>query len=258
MAYPLKVKALVRRAAARGALKHHGDAAGDLQRALAIEPEPFWRVLSQSGFGDTSGVELPGEQPGQLEGYRNWGMSDRVSLAFGYHTNLTAVQLARAYGVFASGGVLRPVTIVKRNTPPASTRVMSQKTADEVREMMKAVTEEGGTAIGAAVPGYTVAGKTGTVKLTSSRGYEEGRYRSVFAGFLPASAPRLIGVVVVDDPKGPVYYGGLVAGPVFSKVMQEAARIFNLTPDRPEDAQKIPPRFEAWAPTSTQMAAKTP
>lgn len=231
---------------------------GVIKIALAIEPEPFWQVLSKSGFGETSSVELPGEQQGQLDAYRNWGMSDRVSLAFGYHTNLTAVQLARAYGVFASGGMLRPVTILKRSTPPSATRVVSQKTADAVRDMMKAVTEEGGTAVGAAVAGYTVAGKTGTVKRTSSRGYEEKSYRSVFAGFLPASAPRLIGVVVVDDPQGPVYYGGLVAGPVFATVMAEAARIFNLTPDRPVDAQQIPPRFAEWLPPPTQVAVKSP
>ena len=226
--------------------------------ALAIEEKLFWQVLNGAGFGQASGVELPGETPGQLDSWRNWGQADHVTLSFGYHTNMTAVQLARAYGVFASGGLLRPVSILKQAESPAGTRVISQATADAVREMMKAVTEKGGTAEGAAVPGYTVAGKTGTVKRASAKGYNDSGYRSLFAGFLPANAPKLIGVVVIDDPRGKVYYGGLVAAPVFSNVMQEAARIFNLTPDRPEDATNVPPRFAAWVPPMQQVASKIP
>ena len=220
--------------------------------ALAIEPEQFWDVLNRSGFGQASGVELPGEITGRLEPYRNWRGADVVSLSYGYFTNLTAVQLARAYGVLATGGVQRPVTIIKQDHPALGARVMSEATALAVRQMMQAVTEVGGTAKAAAVEGYLVAGKTGTVKKNSERGYTEKSYRSIFAGFMPASAPRLIGVVVIDDPQGTEYYGGLVAAPVFASVMHEAARLFNLTPDREvaEDGDSV--RLAGWsAPAET-------
>ncbi|MDH4381132.1 MAG: penicillin-binding protein 2 [Gammaproteobacteria bacterium] len=227
--------------------------------ALAIEPELFWGVLNRAGFGQASGIDLPGETPGQLESYRGWGAADRVTLAFGYHTNITAVQLARAYGVFASGGLLRPVSVVKQSTVPEGTRVISEQTALAVREMMKTVIEKGGTAETAAVPGYSVAGKTGTTKRNNgTKGYEEKSYRSLFAGFLPANAPKLIGVVMIDNPRGPEYYGGLVAAPVFATVMLEATRIFNLTPDRAEDRGTVPPRFAAWTQPTNQIADQNP
>ena len=200
--------------------------------ALAIEPEQFWNVLNRAGFGQPSGIEFPGEIPGRLEPYRNWRGTDVVSLSYGYFTNITAIELARAYGVFASAGLLRPVTILKQDQPVPGERVMTEATALAVREMLQAVTEVGGTAKAAAVEGYLVAGKTGTVKKNSDTGYTEKSYRSIFVGFMPASAPRLIGVVVIDDPQSTEYYGGLVAAPVFASVMHEAARLFNLTPDR--------------------------
>ena len=149
--------------------------------------------------------------------------------------------------------------MVKQSTVPEGTRVISEQTAIAVREMMKTVIEKGGTAEAAAVPGYTVAGKTGTTRRNNgSKGYEEKSYRSLFAGFLPANAPKLIGVVVIDNPQGSEYYGGLVAAPVFSTVMQEAARILNLTPDRPEDRGTVPPRFAAWTQPTNQIAAQNP
>ncbi len=200
--------------------------------ALAIEPEQFWNVLNRAGFGQSSGIEFPGEIPGRLEPYRNWRGTDVVSLSYGYFTNITAIELARAYGVFASAGLLRPVTILKQDQPVPGERVMTEATALAVREMLQAVTEVGGTAKAAAVEGYLVAGKTGTVKKNNDTGYTEKSYRSIFVGFMPASAPRLIGVVVIDDPQSTEYYGGLVAAPVFASVMHEAARLFNLTPDR--------------------------
>lgn len=200
--------------------------------ALAIEPEQFWNVLNRAGFGQPSGIEFPGEIPGRLEPYRNWRGTDVVSLSYGYFTNITAIELARAYGVFASAGLLRPVTILKQDQPVPGERVMTEATALAVREMLQAVTEVGGTAKAAAVEGYLVAGKTGTVKKNNDTGYTEKSYRSIFVGFMPASAPRLIGVVVIDDPQSTEYYGGLVAAPVFASVMHEAARLFNLTPDR--------------------------
>jgi cell division protein FtsI (penicillin-binding protein 3) len=221
--------------------------------ALAIEPEQFWNVLNRAGFGQLSGIEFPGEISGRLEPYRNWRGTDVVSLSYGYFTNITAIELARAYGVFASAGLLRPVTILKQDHPVPGERVMPEATALAVREMLQAVTEVGGTAKAAAVEGYLVAGKTGTVKKNNDSGYTEKSYRSIFAGFFPASAPRLIGVVVIDDPQSTEYYGGLVAAPVFASVMHEAARLFNLTPDRALAEGSDGTRSPVWP-----VAIKTP
>ena len=230
---------------------------GAIKVALAVEPQQFWSVLNRAGFGHPSNIEIPGEVAGQLDGYRNWGLQDRTSLAIGYHLTVSALQLARAYGVFASGGLLRPVTVQRVTGKPSETRVMREEIALQVRDMMKLVTEKGGTAEAAAVEGYSVAGKTGTVKNNTGGEYEEKSYKSLFAGFLPASAPRLIGVVMIDRPRGDQYYGGKVAAPVFSAVMHEAVRIFNVTPDKPLPPTKPPALLPGWSTVQPQMADKT-
>ena len=230
---------------------------GAIKVAFAIEPKQFWDLLNRVGFGHPSSIEVPGESAGQLDGYRNWGMQDRAVLAIGYHLTTSAVQLARAYGVLASGGLLRPITVQRLTSKPPETRVMSQEVAAQVRAMMELVTEKGGTAVAAAVEGYSVAGKTGTVKNNSGGEYEEKSYKSLFAGFLPASAPRLVGVVMIDRPRGEQFYGGLVAAPVFSAVMHEAVRIFNVPPDKPLPVGKAPALLPGWTTAPPQMADKT-
>jgi cell division protein FtsI (penicillin-binding protein 3) len=156
------------------------------------------------------------------------------------------VQLARAYGALANGGILQGVTILKQDKPVPGVRVMSETTALAVREMLRLVVERG-TGKAAQVKGYQVGGKTGTVhKNMATGGYAEKEYLSLFAGLIPVSNPRLIGVVIIDGPQGSQYYGGLVAAPVFGSVMHEAVRILNIAPDAPIDGEDPAVRLAGW------------
>ena len=201
--------------------------------ALDIESERLWETLSNAGFGLDTGSGFPGEAGGLLGHYRGWGDVEKATLAFGYGVSVTPLQLAQSYTAIAGDGTVRPVSFLAREEGERAgqgVRAMSARTARQVRQMMEAVVGPGGTAPRAAVPGYRVAGKTGTVHKSNAGGYAEDRYTSVFVGMAPASRPRLVMVVVVDDPTGD-YYGGLVAAPVFSRVMGGALRLMNVPPD---------------------------
>lgn len=226
---------------------------GSAKIALSLEPDQFWGMLSRVGFGQITGVELPGEPQGRLAEPRHWRPIEQATLAFGYGLSVTGVQLARAYGAIASGGLLRGVTILKQERPAPGVRVMSEATALAVRGMLRRVVETG-TGKAAAVNGYQVAGKTGTVHKTTERGYAEHDYLSLFAGFIPASAPRLIGVVIIDGPQGGEYYGGLVAAPVFGAVMHEAVRILNIPPDAEVGDERATVRLAGWSAPASHAA----
>ncbi|HXK55175.1 MAG TPA: penicillin-binding protein 2 [Gammaproteobacteria bacterium] len=202
--------------------------------ALDLSGEQLWALYSKVGFGEVTGVGFPGEAGGQLTPYQNWARIDQATLAFGYGMSVTTLQLASAYAVFASGGIKRPVSLVRVERPAKGLSVISDKTARAVVAMMESVVSRDGTAQQAAVAGYRVAGKTGTVKKSVSGGYSEDHYLSVFAGLAPVSDPRLVMVVMIDDPRGEKYYGGQVAGPVFAKVMSGALRLLNIAPDNLE------------------------
>ncbi len=204
---------------------------GASKMALDLSGAQLWGLYSKVGFGQTTGVGFPGETGGQLTTYQRWAKIDQATLSFGYGLSVTSLQLARAYAVLASGGVKRPVSLLRVEQPVKGESVMSRATARSVVKMMEAVVSRTGTAPQAAVAGYRVAGKTGTAKKSISGGYADDRYLSVFAGLVPASDPRLVMVVVIDDPRGEQYYGGQVAGPVFAKVMAGALRLLNIAPD---------------------------
>lgn len=227
---------------------------GAAKIALSMEPELLWKMFTSVGFGQPTGVGLPGEAGGRLADYHNWREIEHATLAFGYGISVTGLQLTRAYAALAADGVIKPVSILKTTKAPEGVRVMSAKTAREVRDMLELVVTSG-TAKAAAVPGYRVAGKTGTVHKLAADGYAEDDYLSLFAGYLPASAPKLVALVVIDNPQGGEYYGGLVAAPVFAAVMQDAARILNLTPDAyPADGDDRV-RMAAWGdPQSAKIA----
>lgn len=199
--------------------------------ALALEPDYFWQGFASFGLGEPTGAYFPGEAVGHLPDPQSWRTLDRATLAFGYGIATTALQLARAYTVLGNGGILRPVSFIARDDEPLGRRVFSSDIMHNVVDMMKKVIEPGGTATRAAVANYTVAGKTGTAKKAVAGGYADSRYVSVFAGIIPANNPRLSMVVMVDEPQGNEYYGGLVAAPVFSEVMTGAMRILNIAPD---------------------------
>ncbi|PLY17187.1 MAG: cell division protein [Sedimenticola sp.] len=208
--------------------------------ALDMPKEDLYSFFSKLGFGDPTSTGFPGESGGQLTPPQRWAKIDQATLSFGYGLSVTPLQLARAYSVLAADGVKRQLSLIKRDKIPDGERVMRASTAKAVRKMMEAVVSSEGTAPAAAVPGYRVAGKTGTAKKSISGGYADDRYLAVFAGIVPASDPRLVMVVMIDEPSAGKYYGGQVAAPVFSKVMTGALRLLNIPPDDlPEESVRL-------------------
>lgn len=199
--------------------------------ALSLNPESLWGYLSSAGFGQSTGSGFPGEADGHLANYHRWRDIERATLAYGYGLSVTAMQLAQAYSVFANDGYRVPVSLLRREKQPKREIIFSPEVARTVRGMMESVVHEGGTAPLAAVPGYRVAGKTGTVHKSVSGGYSADKYIAVFAGMAPASDPSLVTVVMINEPRKGKHFGGQVAGPVFSRVMAGALRVLNVPPD---------------------------
>ena len=199
--------------------------------ALSIGPKPLWELYSQLGFGQITTSGLPGESQGVLNYPQSWSEMELATIAFGYGISVNTLQLAQAYGVIANDGILQPISLQKLESQPEGKRVLPAKMARQIRTMLEAVTQAGGTGSKAAVAGYHVAGKTGTVHKVADGSYAEDRYMSLFAGIAPSRVPELVMVIVIDEPFGDEYYGGQVAAPVFSRVMQGALRILNIPPD---------------------------
>lgn len=199
--------------------------------ALSLGPEPLWNMYTAVGIGRDTGSGFPGEMGGQLHNFENWSEIELATAAFGYGISVTALQLAQAYSVIAARGVLRPVSLQALPGQVPGRQVMPAAVAHAVLNMLETVVQPDGTGIRAAVPGYRVAGKTGTVHKAIGAGYAEDRYLSLFAGIAPASNPRLVLVVVIDEPQMGQHFGGQVAAPVFARVMQGALRILAVAPD---------------------------
>ncbi len=210
---------------------------GITKLALSLDPERLWTLLKDLGFGAPTAVELPGQQSGSLDHHRGWGDFEYATRAFGYGLSATALQLVQAYGVVAANGIKRPLTVLKRETVPRGEQILPAAAAVALRAMLEDVVGRDGTGRRAAVAGYRVAGKTGTVHKVV-RGRYVDRYRALFAGFAPASRPRLAAVVVIDEPRRQGYHGGEAAAPVFGELMTEALRLLRIPPD----ALAIPPR----------------
>jgi len=204
---------------------------GSTKVALSLGAERLWDLHHKIGFGSLTMSSYPGEVAGTLSDYTDWSKFNLATISYGYGISVTAMQLAQAYSVIASGGLLYPISFQKVTSIPAPRRVMPEMVAFEVNRMMRAVVGPGGSGRRATVDGYHIAGKTGTAHKASASGYEEDRYVSLFAGFAPATEPRLVLVVVIDDPGAGKYFGSLVAAPVFANVMQGALRILNIPPD---------------------------
>jgi len=199
--------------------------------ALELPGEQLWGLFSRIGFGEPTAAGFPGEVGGQLTPYQRWTRIDHASFSYGYGLSVTPLQLARAYAVLANDGVRLPVSLLRQHERPGGHRVMSARSAKIVRSMLEAVVSRQGTAPAAAIAGYRVAGKTGTAKKSVAGGYADDRHVAIFAGMAPASDPRLVLVVVIDEPSTGRYYGGQVAAPVFSRVMAGALRLLNIAPD---------------------------
>ncbi len=201
--------------------------------ALALKPEVMWKLYSQVGFGSSAESMFPGESSGRLPHFSDWSEFEQATLSFGYGLSVTPLQLAGAYAVLANDGVKLPVSLLKVSELSKGERIVRRSTARSVVHMLEAVVAKGGTAPLAAIPGYRVAGKTGTAKKSVAGGYAEDKYLSLFVGMAPASDPRLVMAVMINEPRGKDYYGGKVAAPVFAKVMSGALRLLNIPPDAP-------------------------
>ncbi|MEE8343024.1 MAG: penicillin-binding transpeptidase domain-containing protein [Gammaproteobacteria bacterium] len=200
--------------------------------ALSMSPEGFWSLLSRVGFGTSTGSSFPGEAAGLLTHFESWDDIELATLSFGYGLSVTCLQLAQSYAMLAADGRRRPVSFVRQENIPVGERIISATSAQQVRAMLELAVGEGGTGKRAQIPGYRVAGKTGTVRKAVDGGYAGDRYSAIFAGLAPASNPRLVTVVVIHEPSNGQYYGGQVAAPVFSRVMAGALRLMNIAPDR--------------------------
>ncbi|MEW5943166.1 MAG: penicillin-binding protein 2 [Pseudomonadota bacterium] len=214
---------------------------GAAKMALALQPEYLWGMFDRLGFGKQPHSGFPGEASGKLRPHQAWRPIEQATMAYGHGISVSLLQLARAYTVFASDGELKPLSLLKTDAPPAGVQAISPATAQAVRSMLESVVQPGGTAPRAQVTGYRVAGKTGTAHKQENGGYAADKYVSSFVGFAPATNPRLIIAVMIDEPGNGQYYGGAVAAPVFSSVMGGALRMLSIPPDAPVGNTVLPP-----------------
>jgi cell division protein FtsI (penicillin-binding protein 3) len=203
---------------------------GMARMSLTLSPETIWKTLEAFGFGETTESGFPGEGLGKVPDNEKGKLRLAVS-SYGYGLSVTPLQLARAYAILGAGGIRRPVSLQRLDTPVEGRRVISEAVAREMRTMMEEVVSQYGTGNRAALAGYRVAGKTGTAWKAANGGYSTDKYVAVFGGVVPASRPKLAAVVVINEPSGNEYYGGDVAAPVFAKVLSGALRLMAVAPD---------------------------
>lgn len=206
---------------------------GTAKIAATFAPEEMWQMFDELGFGRPLRLGFPGEVGGRLRPFKTWRPIEQATMAYGHGISVTLMQLARAYLAFARDGDLIPLSLTRLESPPlAGKSIFSAQTAREVRAMLEMAVQPGGTAPKAQIPGYRVAGKTGTAHKLEGGAYAE-RYVSAFVGFAPASNPKLVVAVMIDEPSAGKYYGGEVAAPVFAQVMAGSLRTLGVPPDAP-------------------------
>ncbi len=198
--------------------------------AMQLDTALMYDTYRAFGFGNSTNSGFPGEASGYLKIGRDWRPLEKAILGYGYGLNVTVLQLANAYATLADGGAMHTPTFIKGNDSDAR-QIVSPDVAHKIMQMMETVTGPGSTAPGARIANYSVAGKTGTAHKASVGGYAKSNYTAAFAGIVPASNPRLVGVVVIDNPRKGSYYGGMVSAPVFAKVMDGALRLLDVPPD---------------------------
>jgi cell division protein FtsI (penicillin-binding protein 3) len=204
---------------------------GAAKIALSLPAEDMWQMFDSLGFGNPLHLGFPGEVGGRLRPAKNWRPIEQATMAYGHGISVTLMQMARAYLVFARDGDILPLTLTRMDAPPlAGKPIFTAQTAHEVRTMLEMAVQAGGTAPKAQIAGYRVAGKTGTAHKLESGNYAQ-KYVASFVGFAPATDPRLVVAVMIDEPSGAVYYGGDVAAPVFAQVMAGSLRALGVAPD---------------------------
>jgi cell division protein FtsI (penicillin-binding protein 3) len=213
---------------------------GAAKMALSLPAENMWTLFRQVGFGAVPASGFPGEVAGKLRAYATWKPIEQATMSYGHGISVSLLQLARAYTVFANDGEVVPLTLIKREASVEMVRVLKPQTAQAVRAMLELAVLPGGTAPKAQISGYRVGGKTGTAHKLEGRTYAN-KYVSSFIGLAPASNPRLIVAVMIDEPSAGQYYGGTVAAPVFSQVMAGTLRLLAIPPDAPTNNVVLPP-----------------
>src|SRR5437867_4327121 len=243
---------------------------GAAKLALSVGEQRFYEYIRRFGFGERTGIELPGEISGLIRPPQAWSKISITRIPMGHEVGVTPLQMTMAMAVIANGGKLVTPRIIKSiNTPDGKTvsslspvmlrQVISPETAREIGDALRGVVSDRGTAAAAAVPGFTIAGKTGTAqKVDPKGGYDQGKYVVSFAGYLPADHPEFVGLVVLDDAhtsKPELNYGGLVAGPIFSRLAEKAARYLDLEPH--EEIRKAIPLQRVEKPPPAERVRKT-
>ena len=213
---------------------------GAAKIALGLPREEMHDMFKRVGFGAAPHLGFPGEAVGRLREAKTWRPVEQATMAYGHGISVSLIQLARAYTVFARDGEIAPLSLLKTGAPAAGKRVFSPEVARALREMLEAAVQPGGTAPRARIVGWRVGGKTGTAHKQENGGYAANKYVSSFVGFAPVSEPRLVIAVMVDEPSAGQYYGGQVAAPVFSQVMQGALRLLGAPYDAPLSPLEMP------------------
>ena len=204
---------------------------GTVRLAMQMQPREMWELFSDVGYGQKPQINFPGAVTGRLRPYKSWRPIEQATMAYGYGLSASLLQMARAYTAFSNDGEVIPVSMLRQEQHAPGLRVMSPETAREVRKMLQMAAAPGGTGPLAQTIGYSVGGKSGTAHKQEGKGYASNKYRSWFVGMAPIHKPRIIVAVMVDEPGNGVYYGGSVAAPVFSQVVQQTLRMLGVPPD---------------------------
>ena len=204
---------------------------GTVRMAMQMQPRELWELYSSVGYGQKPQISFPGAVTGRLRPYKTWRPIEQATMAYGYGLSASLLQIARAYTTFARDGEIIPITMLRQEQPVSGIRVISPETAREIRTMLQMAAGPGGTGQLAQTIGYSVGGKSGTAHKQEGKGYASNKYRSWFVGLAPIDKPRIVVAVMVDEPTNGKYYGGAVAAPVFSQVVQQTLRILGVPPD---------------------------
>jgi cell division protein FtsI (penicillin-binding protein 3) len=222
---------------------------GTVKLAMLMDRKEMWELYSQVGFGQKPQLQFPGAVTGRLRPYKTWRPIEQATMSYGYGLSTSLFQLARAYTVFARDGEVIPVSMLRQDAAPGGLRVFKPETARAVREMLRLAAGPGGTAPKAQTIGYSVGGKTGTAHKQEGKEYATNKYRAWFVGMAPIDHPRIVVAVMIDEPNNGVYYGGDVAAPVFSQVVQQTLRTLGVEPDlqvRPQIMATVPAVQESF------------
>ena len=206
---------------------------GALKIAQKLKAQEMWDTYTALGYGRKPDLTFPGAATGRLRPWKSWKPIEQSTMAYGYGLSASLFQMAHSYTAFAHDGVVIPATLLRSpdGQPVQGVKVFSEKTARAVRKMLQMAAGPGGTGQRAQTVGYSVGGKSGTARKQQGKGYAAGKYRAWFAGMAPIEQPRVIVAVMVDEPSAGTFYGGAVAAPVFSEVVQQTLRVMGVAPD---------------------------